>query len=200
LLALLGCTVPNPAFTLDDAAGADGGGARDSATAERALPPADTAPPPDVALSGGTGLRGDYYDGVALELGGGGALERRWLDATVDFGWGLSPPFNDMDEDTFSIRWTGQVRPRYSETYTFSTTTDDGVRLWVNGVLLIDRWVRQSSATHSATIALTAYRRYDIKMEYFEETQEAEARLFWSSPSQRFEIVPKVCLFPPPSP
>ena len=34
--------------------------------------------------------------------------------------------------DTFSVRWTGQVQPQFTETYTFYTQSDDGVRLWVN--------------------------------------------------------------------
>ena len=45
-----------------------------------------------------------------------------------------------MSADTFSVRWTGQVQPQFGETYTFHVTADDGVRLWVRGQLLIDRW------------------------------------------------------------
>ena len=30
--------------------------------------------------------------------------------------------------------------PDYSETYTFYVNADDSARLWVNGVLLFDKW------------------------------------------------------------
>lgn len=42
--------------------------------------------------------------------------------------------------DTFTMRWEGKVEPLYTQTYTFYTVTDDGVRLWVNGWLVIDKW------------------------------------------------------------
>ncbi len=57
-------------------------------------------------------------------------------------------PVTGIGADTFSVRWSGQVSPRYSQTYTFSTTSDDGVRLWVNGALLIDQW-----NDHAPTVA-----------------------------------------------
>ena len=72
----------------------------------------------------GTGLRGDYYDNMDFtQLG----LVR--LDPVVNFSWGNGSPAPQIGVDTFSVRWTGQVEPYYSETYTFYTNTDDGVRI-----------------------------------------------------------------------
>lgn len=85
--------------------------------------------------------------------------------------------------------------PLYSQTYTFYTTTDDGVRLWVNDQLLIDKWVDQAAKEWSGTIPLTAGQKYSIKMEYFESFGGAESRLRWSSASQAKEIIPKQQLF-----
>ena len=45
-----------------------------------------------------------------------------------------------MQADNFSVRWSGQVLAPVTGTYTFTTTSDDGVRLYVNGQLLIDNW------------------------------------------------------------
>jgi hypothetical protein len=45
-----------------------------------------------------------------------------------------------IGSDKFAVVWTGKVLPRYSETYSFTSTTDDGVRVWVNGKLIIDQW------------------------------------------------------------
>lgn len=101
-----------------------------------------------------------------------------------------------MGADTFSVRWVGQVRPRYSETYTFYTQSDDGVRLWVNGTLIIDSWVNQSLTERKGTIALEAGKLYAIKLEYFEYNGNAVVKLLWSSARQVKEIVPQSQLFP----
>src|SRR4051794_20883842 len=61
-------------------------------------------------------------------------------DAQINFDWGKGSPIGAVDPSTFSVRWTGKIKPTYSQAYTFFTTADDGVRVWVNGQLLIDRW------------------------------------------------------------
>src|ERR1700710_1418266 len=63
----------------------------------------------------------------------------------INFDWGVSSPAPGIDPSTFSARWTGAIRPDFSETYTFITTADDGVRLSINGQTLIDRWTNQRS-------------------------------------------------------
>jgi hypothetical protein len=98
--------------------------------------------------------------------------------------------------DTFSARWTGQVEAEKTERYTFYTRTDDGVRLWVNNQLIIDRWVPQSATEWSGSINLVAGQKYDIRMEYFERFGQALAELRWSSPTTPKEIVPTSQLFP----
>lgn len=78
----------------------------------------------------GSGLQGEYFDA----LGFAGPATTR-VDAAVDFGWGQGVPAAGLGPDTFSVRWTGQVVPEFSETYTFATASDDGVRLWDDGRL-----------------------------------------------------------------
>src|SRR5262245_52618675 len=86
-------------------------------------------------LTGGTGLRGEYFDNRDFS-----APKLTRVDPTINFNWGTGSPASAIGSDTFSVRWTGRVSPRYSETYRFYTTSDDGVRLWVNGQLVIDNW------------------------------------------------------------
>lgn len=91
--------------------------------------------------------------------------------------------------DYISIRWTGKLKPQFSETYTFSVTSDDGVRLWVDGTQLVDRW--DTTVNNSqATIQLVADAYYDIKMEYKEVAGRANVQLSWASQSVQKEIVP----------
>ena len=62
------------------------------------------------------------------------------------------------------MRWTGQVQAPVTGNYTFSTVTDDGVRLWINGVLLIDAWTDQAAKTNTAApIALVAGAKYSVR-------------------------------------
>ncbi len=116
------------------------------------------------------------------------------VDATVDFSWGNNSPDPAVPSDYFSARWTGKVKPQYSETYTFYTVSNNGVRLWVNGQLLIDDWNSHNTTEDSATINLVAGQKYDIKMEYFENAYTATAQLFWSSARQAKEIIPESAL------
>ncbi|HUW82310.1 MAG TPA: Calx-beta domain-containing protein, partial [Phycisphaerae bacterium] len=145
----------------------------------------------DNDVAGGTGLTGAYYDNIDFTAF---ALSR--VDATVNFNWGSGSPDPSMGADTFSVRWIGQVQPLYSETYTFYTNTDDGVRLWVDGQLIVDHWVDQGPTEWSGTIALSAGVKYDIEMEYYENGGGAVAELRWSSASQAKEIIPQGQLYP----
>jgi len=67
------------------------------------------------------GLKGDYYDNMDFT---GFVLSR--VDPGVNFDWGNGSPDPSIGVDTFSVRWTGQVVPLFSETYTFFTLSDDG--------------------------------------------------------------------------
>jgi hypothetical protein len=140
----------------------------------------------------GTGLRGDYFDNMDFT-----AFKSARTDGTVNFDWGTTTPGGTAltSGDTFTVRWTGLVQPQYSQTYTFYTTTDDGVRLWVNNTLLIDKWINQGPTEWSGTIALTANQKYPIKMEYYENTQGAVAKLSWSSSSTPKAIIPQSRLY-----
>jgi hypothetical protein len=100
-----------------------------------------------------------------------------------------------MGADTFSVCWTGQVQPLYSETYTFKTTSDDGVRLWVNGQQIIDNWTNHAPTDDTGTIALSAGVKYDITLEYYENGGGAVIQLYWSSASQAEEIIPQMQLY-----
>jgi glucose/arabinose dehydrogenase len=144
-----------------------------------------------VATGGtGNGLSGTYYDNIDFT----GATVAR-IDPTVDFVWGSGAPAPGIAADTFSVRWTGQVQPQFSETYTFYTQSDDGVRLWVNGQQIVNNWTNHATTENSGTIALTAGQRYDVRMEFFENGGAATARLSWSSASVPKAVVPSARLF-----
>ncbi|MBN2501932.1 MAG: hypothetical protein JXB38_14215 [Anaerolineales bacterium] len=144
---------------------------------------------------GGSGLRGEYYGDTTFT-----DLNMVRVDPGVDFDWGIGSPDAVLPSDTFSVRWTGQVEPQDSGTYTFTTRTDAGVRLWVNGVLLIDEWHDQSPTYYSGQIELERCQLYDIEMEYFENYGPALAELHWESANQSLEIIPPEDLYPATGP
>ncbi len=132
----------------------------------------------------GFGLTADYFDNVDLT----GTRIRR-IDPAIDWNWGMNAPLPGIGSETFSVRWTGTIAPRFSETYTFFTQTDDGVRLWINGVLVIDDWNDHALKENSASVQLVAGRSYNVRMEYYDRSGAATARLLWSSPNQPKQIV-----------
>jgi RHS repeat-associated protein len=142
-------------------------------------------------VSAGTGLTAHYFDNSNLT---NPKLTR--TDASVNFDWAGGSPHATVGADTFSVRWEGKVEPLYSQTYTFYTLTDDGVRLWVNGQLIIDKWVDQGPTEWSGQIALTAGQRYDIRMEFYENAGGATAKLLWSSASQAKGVIAQSRLYP----
>ena len=79
----------------------------------------------------------------------------------MDFNWGTGSPDPSIDGGYFSVRWTGFVEPRFSETYTFYIDEDEGARLWVNDQLLIDQW--NSIGQFNGTIALTGGVKYSLR-------------------------------------
>ncbi|MCG8332405.1 MAG: PQQ-dependent sugar dehydrogenase [Chitinophagales bacterium] len=148
-----------------------------------------------VTIGSGSGLLGAYYDEVEHVFNGDPAFWR--IDTTVQFNWGEGSAAPMLIGNNFySIRWSGQVEPLYSEEYTFYVTSDDGIRLWVDGNLLIDQWVPQSPFETSGTIFLQAGQRYDIRLEYFEDGGGAVCELRWSSLRTPKAIIPKLQLYP----
>lgn len=143
-----------------------------------------------VAGNGG-GLAGDYFTGTTLTTK---VLTR--TDATVDFQWGTTAPAAGVPADNYSVRWTGQVSPRFSGTTTFYTSSDDGVRLWVNGQQLVNNWTNHGTTENSGSITLTAGQKYDLKLEYYEATGGATARLLWSSSCETKGVIPTGQLYP----
>ncbi len=137
------------------------------------------------------GLRAEYYDNIDFT---GRVITR--IDPMVNFNWAGGPPDPTMGADNFSVRWSGQIRPRFSENYTFYATADDGVRLRVDGRQLINQWHDQAATEYHAEIALRAGQYYDIEIEYYERGGLASMKLEWESLSQRRETIASTRLFP----
>lgn len=150
------------------------------------------------APAAGTGLTGQYYNDPGSRATKFTTLVHTRIDGTVNFDWASGSPVPGVVQtNNFSVRWTGLVQAPVTGDYTFSTVSDDGVRLWVNGVLRINNWTDHASKTNtSAPIALVAGQKYSIVMEYYERTGGAVARLRWAYPGQGTQAIPQSRLFP----
>ncbi len=160
------------------------------------------------ATGNGLGLLGQYWTNTTsvaftnVTFNTPPTLTR--TDAVVNFNWGTGAPSPVVGTNNFVVRWTGTVQPQFNETYTFSTTADDGVRLYLNGQLLINDWVDKTGATtHSNSLTLVAQQLYNLELDYYEKTNNASVSLAWSSPSTPLAIIPQTQLYPftttPPS-
>ena len=136
------------------------------------------------------GLVGNYFDND----GGNDKfqmLKFEQIDANINYNWGTgSPNQPEVGNDDFAMRWIGLVTPDYSETYTFYTNSDDGVRLWINGNQIIDNWTNHPPTINTGTIALTAGQPVSIELEFYERGGGAVIELEWSSNSQTRQIIP----------
>ena len=137
--------------------------------------------PPD-AKPGEYGLKGEYYDNPNLE--GDPVLVR--IDRNISFDWGLGSPDPKIPSDNFSVRWTGKLIPPETRVYEIALSTDDGVRFWLNGRLLIDSWHDRPVTTDKVQVKLEAGKEYDIKIEYYEHRGFAVVQLGWD-----YEEVPE---------
>jgi alpha-D-xyloside xylohydrolase len=142
--------------------------------------PAEAIPSSDMISADGIpgGLTGDYYTGQNFDTK---VLSR--VDSKINL---LLPkastdgPVPGVGHDNFSIRWTGQVVAPDGGPYSFVTHSDDGVRLWIDGKLLIDDWNVHPEKVDSGNVTFAAGSKHDIKMEYFQNTFDAVASLEWS--------------------
>ncbi len=148
--------------------------------------PTPTTTPTPVPSGVVNGLNATYYDNMDFT---GTSVTR--IDPQVYFDWMHGAPTPSMGTDTFSARWTGFIVPNYSENYTFYTDSDDGVRVWINNVLIIDKWIDQGVTEHSGSIVLQANQKYAVKVEYYDNSGGASCKLRWSSVSQVKQTVPQ---------
>ena len=143
-------------------------------------------------LDAGTGLTAQVFDNADFTnykgtLGNQG-LNGAWADGTS--------PLAGVAATSYSVRYLGLIRPTYGETYTFTATSDEGVRVWVDGQLLINNWPGHAATADTGRIALQAGRKYDVRVEYYNGTGAGQLKLEWASASQARQVVPASALYP----
>ncbi len=124
-----------------------------------------------------TGLKADYFDGTQFNI----YVATNYVD-NIDFYWNQTPPVRGINPHQCSIRYTGQLKSPIAGTYTFSARVDDGIRVWVDQVLVINNWQLNDVGYSEGKVELKADSLYSLKIEYFNALREAELRLLWKLP------------------
>jgi beta-glucosidase len=122
------------------------------------------------------GLSGEYWDNNRLD----GAPRLTRTDQRVDFRWTLNSPGRGIAFDWYSARWTGGIRaPKDAPVRRIGVEGNDGYRLWLDKVLVIDNWQKQSYGVRTADVSWAPGTWHELKLEYFESTGNARVKLIW---------------------
>lgn len=178
------CSDSTTGDTSTDGDAADG---RDAAAAETSSQ-ADAAPDTD---GGGNepavpvpGLRAEYFDAF---------LDRKIdrIEPNVDQDWGdASGPDQGVGTDAFSARWSGTLTAPATGAYKLIVDSDDGIRVFVDGKIVIENWTGHLVTRNQASVQLEGGKPVAIRVDYFELNLRASVRLSWSSAAIAEEIIP----------
>ncbi|MBI3719325.1 MAG: T9SS type A sorting domain-containing protein [Sphingobacteriales bacterium] len=147
--------------------------------------------------SNGTGLTAEYFSNSTADASYPSVASVTTTVPTVYFDWGTGSP-QGVSNDNFRARFSGYVQSLDSGTYTFYLTGDDGIRLWVNNQLLINKWIDQGATEYTASIHLDQCTKYPIMVEYYEKGGQAVCQLQWSGPTVGKQPIPAERFFEQP--
>jgi glucose/arabinose dehydrogenase len=132
-------------------------------------------------------FRAEYYKDTQ-SLSGAPAAQR--CEATIDYDWGFGAPIDGVGVDNFSVRWTGRF-PFGNDTYTFSATSDDGARIFVDGEQILNDWASGAANTVAVSKAMTAG-DHTVTVEYFDDCCPAVMRASWQGQTANTAPVPTI--------
>ncbi|WP_422355236.1 alpha-L-fucosidase [Roseivirga pacifica] len=134
-------------------------------------------------------------------------VEMKRIDPNLNFNWVRNSPGSPMKEDNFTAIWEGYLSPEMTGNYELEANADDGIRVWIDNELIINKWenapegangfVMGNSAANSTkgAVKLEQSKRHTIRVEYFESTHNAKAELYWKSASTEKQVIPTKYFF-----
>ncbi|MBS9461065.1 glycoside hydrolase family 3 C-terminal domain-containing protein [Flagellimonas sp. 389] len=131
-----------------------------------------------------TGLKGEYFDNISFE----GHPKHTRIDKTVNFTWRTTPPFEDMDYDTYSVRWTGVLSVDKTGNYALGGEAFSSMKLFLDDQLLIQRQDVHHPKKIYEYVKLEAGKKYKLRFECVQDnTDHSIMRLLWESPKDNIE-------------
>jgi len=137
---------------------------------------------PDEAQNG---LKAEYFNNRNVE--GTPALTR--IDNQLEFDWPWSPGVGVNDDD-FSIRWTGFIKSDKAFDGWLGLSSDDGIRMWIDDQLVIDNWTKGATSIVTTPKNIEAGKKYKVRIEMWEGGWGARAHLRWNL--ERVNLQPAV--------
>ncbi len=132
-------------------------------------PPLPTATPVVI-----TDWKGEYFDNPDLK--GEPAFIRN--DKDINFDWGTAAPGPDLPNDNYSVRWSRKAAFEHSD-YLFTVDVEGGVRLWLDGRMLIDDWVASGNRTLTAQSGVLDAGDHDLRVDYFKSGGVGKIHVSW---------------------
>ncbi|QAY68112.1 beta-glucosidase [Paenibacillus protaetiae] len=144
-----------------------------------------TAIPADCLFddAGNNGLLGQYFNNPNCE--GDPVLSR--VDTGIRFNWVITKPDERIESFHFSVRWTGKLVPKTDFSGYIGTVSQDSMRLWLDGELIVDGWGSGHPATKQVPVELKAGESYAIRVEYWKDTNGVDVMLGWRSEKEDFQ-------------
>jgi len=133
----------------------------------------------------GIGVKAEYFRDISAT--GVPVLTR--IEDSINHDWAGGEIAAGLS-DNVSARWTADLEVPFSETYQLITTSDDGVRLWLDGWPLINHWNDHGSTDDIASVDLIGGQVYRLQMDWYDKGGSAVAQLSWQSPSIEKQIIP----------
>ena len=132
----------------------------------------------------GSGAEAQYFNGI--DLAGDPIVTR--IEPSINGNWGDGEVAGGLS-DLISARWKANLEAPSTETWRIIASSDDGVRLWLDGRMVVNAWILQGTTDYRYDIKFNAGQVYSIVMEWYENGGGAVARLFWQSPSMARQII-----------
>ncbi|MEO1486330.1 MAG: glycoside hydrolase family 3 C-terminal domain-containing protein [Bacteroidota bacterium] len=144
--------------------------------------------PQSVMFTDGTlqteGLKGEYFDNLNFE----GQPKHTRVDPTVDFTWRTTPPFEDMNPDAYSVRWSGILSVAKSGTYALGGEAFSSMKLYLDNTLLMERHDVHHPKKIYEYVDLKAGEKYELRFECVQNnTEHSIMRLLWEAPKENLE-------------
>jgi murein DD-endopeptidase MepM/ murein hydrolase activator NlpD len=103
-------------------------------------------------------------------------------ESSINHDWGNGGPGNGVGNDHFSTRWQGSFGFNAAN-YTFTYSSDDGMRIWLDGSPIVDQWSDQGASTRTKSVNVSGG-SHTVKVEYYENGGAASAKVSWAQVQQ----------------
>ena len=141
--------------------------------------PAPVAQPAVPTGVGTNAFQASYWNNADLS---GTPVLTQTVEAPLNFSWGQGSPGTGVSADGFSARFEGDFTFA-ADSYRFTSVVDDGMRLYIDDVLVKDAWVDQAASTYFADVTLVQG-THRIRLEYYDRSRNAQVSLRWEQRTQ----------------